>query len=186
MEGLEARKGQNSHTSHQVMTVTACVQGSFSLLISYKTSWVKGIYSTCQPFLMQGCDISIKICGISSLISQNALKPSQDLQKQSKLSEDTFNIYRSRCQDILCQAQSLLFQKLENVGWNNCHLHALFNPLLLWVQIAHLHVAYFPDVPQNNTAATSQILLLVDNTKCSWNFTVWWKCFNYLPEEVAD
>ena len=64
------------------------------------------------------------------------------------ISKDPLIIFRTQSHDITCQAQPLLFRKSENLPWKNCHIWVLFNPLLLWVQITHLHITYFPGICQ--------------------------------------
>ena len=60
-------------------------------------------------------------------IPKNLLKIYKDYQNVSK---DPPIILGTRSQDIICQTQPVLFLKLENLPWKNCHLCILFQSII--------------------------------------------------------
>ena len=81
----------------------------------------------------------------------------QIYEDNPNVSEDVPKIFGSRSQEILCQVHQS--HKSKNIPQNNCHLRALFNLLLVWVQITRLHIAYFPNIcqPSSDMAAATHI-----------------------------
>ena len=76
------------------------------------------------------------------------LKTSWKIMKTIKCFQSYSEYFLSRSQDHLPSGPWLLFWKSENILQKNCHLHVLFNSLLLWVQFKHLQVTYFLEVCQ--------------------------------------
>ena len=112
-----------------------------SILLRGVLNAVNMFYIPANFFWCKRVRFSSGCCRISTHISENTRKPSKKLRRQSKCFRRSFNHLWNLVPWYNLPSTTSSLSKSENLLWKNCHLCALFNPLLLWVQIKRLHIA---------------------------------------------
>ena len=172
------------------------ISGHLTILTSnwnFWISWLNGKHPTCTVQYMYMYCISVLLLfevylptfsdakawdfhqDIVESLRSYQKTPTKTFQKFTK----TIGMSLIRSQDIICQAQLLLFRKSENLPWKNCHLHvrALFQSIIaLNLQITHFHITYFSGICQ----IWLQQLILTSKAWWAWD----WKFFICRPQKT--
>ena len=91
-------------------------------------------------FWYKGVRFSSGYCGITGFISKNALKLSENLRRQSERFWRSYNHLRKSVPGYHLPSTTSSLSKNGESSVEELSFTSLFNPLLLWVQITHLHI----------------------------------------------
>ena len=72
----------------------------------------------------------------------------KNYEDNPNVSKDVPRIFGPPSRISFAKHNLFLYSKIGEYSAENCHSRALFNLLLVLVQITRLHIAYFPDVRQ--------------------------------------